>query len=355
MSAYVKSVDPNHMVASGNEGFADGHAGSNPQLEMGISTIDFATWHTYPTYHNISTSDVTNLITSNCQIAANGHKPVIMQEFAYPSSQGDQTSVYQKWVDTVYNNANCAGWMFWRLGGKQASGNYAPDNGEHFDLFNNNSASINVFKNAAVKLIARNGGVAQLPTALPTSKVNPTNAPVPTAAPQPTSVPAPTQSGASGETFVKGINFNGGAETILGHAWLSYSSALGQGLTVTGALPDTKGASPNPSTDSATSQMLNTLIYAASDPGSINLTQVIPNGTYHLYLWTMENYAGNERRWNLNAEGISLANNLGDLGLNQWKRYGAYTVTVKDGKLNLSLAGVVGRPMIMGLEIYSFK
>jgi len=69
----------------------------------------------------------------------------------------------------------------------------------------------------------------------------------------------------------------------------------------------------------------------------------------------MENYAGNQRRWNLTAEGIPVASNLGDLGMNQWKRYGAYTVVVADGKLNLSLIGVVGRPMLMGLEIYSFK
>src|SRR6185436_17455197 len=86
MSAYVKSVDPNHLVASGNEGFADAHAGSNPQLEMNIPTIDFATWHTYPLYHSITTQDVTDLINNNCQIAATGRKPVILQEFGYPSS-----------------------------------------------------------------------------------------------------------------------------------------------------------------------------------------------------------------------------------------------------------------------------
>ena len=92
-----------------------------------------------------------------------------------------------------------------------------------------------------------------------------------------------------------------------------------------------------------------------SDPGSMNITQVIPNGTYHLYVWTMENYAGNSRRWDLSAEGISVANNLGDLGMDQWKRYGAYTAVVTDGRLDLNLTGVVGRPMIMGLEIYSYK
>ncbi|MBA3868459.1 MAG: cellulase family glycosylhydrolase, partial [Anaerolineae bacterium] len=229
MSTYVKSVDSNHMVASGNEGFADGHAGSNPQIEMGIPAIDFATWHTYPTYHNISTTDVVNLMNSNCQIAANGHKPVIVQEFGYPSNASDQTSVYQNWVNTIYINANCAGWLFWRLEGRQASGQYPPDNGEHFDLINNNSASIIVFRDAALKLIGRNGDVAQVPTMIPTNVVNPTTAPVPTVIPTNipqatnTPVPAPTQVGVPIETFYKGIDFNGGAVTIQGKQWLSYS------------------------------------------------------------------------------------------------------------------------------------
>ncbi len=364
MSIYVKSIDPNHLLASGNEGFADGHAGSNPQIEMGIPTIDFATWHTYPTYHNISTNDVTTLINTNCQIAANGHKPVLIQEFGYPSSMGDQSTVYETWLDTIQNNPNCAGWLYWRLVGKQQSGQYPPDNGEHFDIYNDNSAAAQVFKNAAVKLTSRSGSVpatntpAPANTAVPTAAVVQTNPPpVSTTAPVATNVPAPTNIpvGVGVETFVKGINFNGPAVTILGKTWLSYSNAKGQGLSVTGAATDTKVLPSNPATDAATDQMLDTSLYATTDPGSINLTQVIPNGTYHIYLWTMENYAGNQRRWNLTAEGIPVANNLGDLGINQWRRYGAYTVVVADGKLNLSLIGVVGRPMIMGMEIYSFK
>lgn len=361
MSGYVKGIDPNHLVSSGSEGFDDGHAGSNPQIEMGIPTIDFATWHTYPLYHSISTSDVVTLINNHCQIAANGHKPVLLQEFGYPSSQSDQATVYQSWLTAIQNNPNCAGWLYWRLVGKQQSGQYPPDNGEHFDVYNNNSAAAQVFKNAAAKLISRSGGTTATSTPLPANTAVPTSMPAPTTAPiattVPTKVPAPTivPAGAAVETFVKGINFNGSAVTILGKTWLSYSSAKGQGLSVSGAATDTKAMPPNPSTDAATDQMLDTLIYASSDPGAINITQTIPNGTYHIYLWTMENYAGNQRRWNLVAEGIPIANNLGDLGLNQWKRYGAYTVVVADGKLNLSLIGVVGRPMLMGLEIYSFK
>ncbi|MEO8613450.1 MAG: hypothetical protein ABI690_36510 [Chloroflexota bacterium] len=101
--------------------------------------------------------------------------------------------------------------------------------------------------------------------------------------------------------------------------------------------------------------MLNTLIYAASDLGQINLYQTVANGTYHIYVWTMENLSSNQRRWNLNAEGQRVAQDLGNLALNQWRRYGPYTTSVNDGSLTLNLVGVVGRPTIMGLEIYSYK
>lgn len=375
MSKYMKSIDANHMVASGNEGFEDGHSGSNPQIEMGISTIDFATWHTYPVYHNITTNDVTTLINTHCQTAANGHKPVLMQEFGYPSSRSDQSAVYQGWMDAIQSNPNCAGWLYWRLVGKQQSGQYPPDNGEHLDVYNNGSAAAVVFKNAAVKLISRAGGVVatstpapanttvptttplQPVTAIPTNTIASTALPAPTTAPLPTSTVVPTAavSGTGVETFVKGINFNGPALTISGRTWQSYNNAKGQGLSVSGAALDTKVLTANPATDAATGQMLNSLVYSSSDAGTINIAQTIANGTYHIYVWTMENYAGNQRRWNLSAEGVTVANNLGDLGMGQWKRYGAYTAVVADGKLNLSLIGVVGRPMIMGLEIYSVK
>jgi mannan endo-1,4-beta-mannosidase len=48
MAAYIKTIDTNHLLASGNEGFTDGHAGSSPLLEITSQpNLDFATWHSY--------------------------------------------------------------------------------------------------------------------------------------------------------------------------------------------------------------------------------------------------------------------------------------------------------------------
>jgi mannan endo-1,4-beta-mannosidase len=59
-SAYIKSLDPNHMVTMGDEGFGPlpGSDGSYPfttsaggydwQMNLEISTLDFATYHLYP-------------------------------------------------------------------------------------------------------------------------------------------------------------------------------------------------------------------------------------------------------------------------------------------------------------------
>lgn len=354
MAAYIKSIDSNHMVASGNEGFTDGHAGSNPQLEMGISTIDFATWHTYPTYHNLTTNDVTTLINTHCQTAHSGGKPVLLQEFAYPSNRSDQATVYQNWVNVIYNNPNCAGWMFWRLEGLQASGRYPADNGEGFGVYNNNSAVSKVFKDAAIRLIARSG--TSSPTATPQQPTNvPTGTPPPTSTPKATVTPTSTPKSSTGETFWRGINFNGNAVTIQGRNWLGYNDALSQGLSVSGTLPDIKNLIPSPGADTSTAHMLNTLLYAQSEYSNIQIGQRVPNGTYHIYIWTMENWASYSRRWNMSAEGIQVATGLGNLPLNTWQRYGPYTVTIKDQILNLQLTATAGRAMIMGMEIYTFN
>jgi hypothetical protein len=187
MAAYVKTLDTNHLLGTGGEGFADGHTGSSVASEINNQpNIDFATWHSYPKYHGISTTQVNTLIEQNCDIAAAGGKPVIFQEFAWGSENTNQASVYQSWVDKMYDE-DCAGWLFWRLTSKHDHGGYAADNGEGFDIHNDGSATANVLIDAAIRSLARNG-----PQPTNTPCVGCTNTPTPSRTPTLTPTVAPT-------------------------------------------------------------------------------------------------------------------------------------------------------------------
>jgi mannan endo-1,4-beta-mannosidase len=199
MAAYIKTIDTNHLLATGNEGFDDGHAGSSVASEVNNQpNIDFATWHSYPAYHGISTAQVVNLINSHCDTATAGGKPVIFQEFGYSFNNSNQATVYQSWVDALFDR-DCAGWTFWRLTSIENSGSYPPDNGEGFDIHNDGSASANVFINAAIRSLARN---TPQPTPTPcagcTNTPTKTNTPVPTA----TKTNTPTPTTAPGTTII---------------------------------------------------------------------------------------------------------------------------------------------------------
>lgn len=177
MAAHVKSIDHHHLVASGGEGFYDRASVIDPAVELAIPAIDFGTWHTYPAYHGITPAQVVELIHRHGATAAKAGKPVLLQEFAYSFLNEDQPQVYRSWLDAVDTDPNCAGWTFWRLVGREVAAptrafplaekdpptEYAPDNGEHFDIVDNPDAdpqtiyeSARVFAEDAAKVVAGN-------------------------------------------------------------------------------------------------------------------------------------------------------------------------------------------------------
>jgi mannan endo-1,4-beta-mannosidase len=176
MSAYVKSIDRNHLLSAGSESRMkpDGTRinGFDPEAVLSLPNIDFGTWHTYPAYHDelASPAAVVDLIKQHGQIAARQKKPVIIQEFGYSFKKPDRAAVYKSWTDAVYNNSNSAGWIVWRIEGRVVTpptrnfpeaendplGDYPPDNGESFSFFNNDSATSRVLAQAAAKITARN-------------------------------------------------------------------------------------------------------------------------------------------------------------------------------------------------------
>ncbi len=178
MSAHVRSIDHRHLIDSGGEGFYDRPSVIDPGVELAIPGIDFGVWHTYPDYHGITPEEVIALIHRHGQTAEEAGKPVLMQEFAYSALHSDQPEAYRSWVDAVYDDPHSAGWTFWRLVGKVMGAptrdfpeaesdpltEYAPDNGEHFDLIDSPDAdhpdtvyeSAQVFTSAASQMVARN-------------------------------------------------------------------------------------------------------------------------------------------------------------------------------------------------------
>lgn len=170
MSAHIKSVDANHLLTSGTEGFYGGRGGSDPESELALPNLDFGTWHTYPVYHDITPAQVVERIKQHGATAARVGKPVILQEFGYANTKPDQAEVYRLWTDALYDDPNTAGWIVWRLEGRVVApptrdfpaaetdklGDFPADNGEGFGISNNGTPAAQVLSQAAARLTARN-------------------------------------------------------------------------------------------------------------------------------------------------------------------------------------------------------
>ncbi|KAE9368303.1 glycoside hydrolase family 5 protein [Stipitochalara longipes BDJ] len=124
-SQYIKSLDPNHMVTMGDEGFGPttGGDGSYPfttsaggydwQMNLGISTLDFATFHLYPQSWGTSSSWGTLWITTHAAACANASKPCLLEEFGYSD---ECAAVESGWQATSLSTTGMAGDMFWQYG-----------------------------------------------------------------------------------------------------------------------------------------------------------------------------------------------------------------------------------------------
>jgi mannan endo-1,4-beta-mannosidase len=145
MSAYVKSLDSNHLVSSGNA-----NAIGEPRVaDLTIPTLDFGTWHGYPLYFGLTVRQFDNTIADYCQIASRVEKPVLLEEFGYARSNPDSAEAYAGWLDTLARDPDCSGWLVWRLVSLQDHGHYPADEHDQFDVHNDASPIWNALKAAA--------------------------------------------------------------------------------------------------------------------------------------------------------------------------------------------------------------
>ncbi|KAJ7839719.1 mannanase [Mycena olivaceomarginata] len=135
ISAFIKSIDKNHLVAIGDEGFINAAVAHNFDYpyqgdtigvdfaeNMEISTLDFGTFHMYPDNWGHSADDISwgnQWNTDHAMIMKSANKPVIMEEYGLTSSA--RTTIYPMWYDTVINSG-LTGDLVWEAGSVLSTG-----------------------------------------------------------------------------------------------------------------------------------------------------------------------------------------------------------------------------------------
>ncbi|XP_058785351.1 mannan endo-1,4-beta-mannosidase 7-like [Vicia villosa] len=141
MASYLKSIDGNHLLEAGLEGFyGQSKTNSNPNFQVGtdfiannqISNIDFATLHSYPDQWLSSSSYEDRLsflsewLNEHIQDAQNIlHKPLLFAEFGISTKNlgNNSSTLRDKFFNTVYSSiyssasggGTAVGGLFWQL------------------------------------------------------------------------------------------------------------------------------------------------------------------------------------------------------------------------------------------------
>ncbi|RZA26887.1 MAG: hypothetical protein EOP10_02065 [Proteobacteria bacterium] len=138
MSTFVRGIDGNHMISSGEEGYKVSHGdlsrhswihnglkGVDFERNITIPNISFVTVHIYPDNWGISSSEFDfverELIADRARLAHSVNKPIVLEEtgFARGSTFGGQgySNNPQDWLSRIYSAANAnnfAGTMVWQ-------------------------------------------------------------------------------------------------------------------------------------------------------------------------------------------------------------------------------------------------
>ena len=135
-SKYIKSLDANHMVTIGEEGFGlkTGDDGSYPYTfdegtdfaaNCAVSDIDFCTYHLYPQSWGVSPAKKwgNSWITNHGKACAAAGKPCVLEEFG----DSDSCAVESAWQKTALGTAGTGGDMFWQYGDTLSTGQTSQD------------------------------------------------------------------------------------------------------------------------------------------------------------------------------------------------------------------------------------
>lgn len=153
-------------------------------------------------------------------------------------------------------------------------------------------------------------------------------------------------------TFVLGVNMNGPAVEIDGRAFRSYEAAAERGFADGDPNLSENGVAPTPQVKPGVARLLAS---AAWQSGPWRFRQALPNGSYELYLYTIEDDGDYAHAFDVKLEGETVGRDVGKLKAGEWKRWGPFKSTVRDGALTVDLVPQVNSAHMMAFEIWRVK
>jgi mannan endo-1,4-beta-mannosidase len=145
MSRFIKSLDGNHLVGLGDEGFFtraragrhhpyDGTHGVDCEALMGIPTLDFGVCHLYPNYE----PDVTpaefgaRWIREHIQAGNRANKPMLIEEYG-TTEPASRDRVFAHWWSVIQEERG-AGGLLWMIASTADDGQPYPDY-DHYTVY----------------------------------------------------------------------------------------------------------------------------------------------------------------------------------------------------------------------------
>ncbi len=184
-SEYIRSLDKNHLLCSGEEGYRvqgdvakhswqhNGLKGVGFEYNVSLPNLDFATVHLYPDNAEVPTTDfdswyVDNVVKDRAALAHTAGKPIVLEETGFSEFRDDGSSQMNKykrmgyhpsrpyWLEKMFsaaNEANYAGTMVWQAIPVRSNGTAYDDDDFSFSL---NSPEGKVVIDQAMKMRAKN-------------------------------------------------------------------------------------------------------------------------------------------------------------------------------------------------------